>query len=250
MGRAAVPDLITHYCKEQHWITNLFTTDAATYREWVVREQLNFILDDVLQSTPLRECFRDFAATEFKHNAAINPTLALDLLLEINAYDATRLDEERPRAACRIWKDFIKVGAERVPGSSDVGLTAGVRAEIQRLVQADTNDVCSATSTAKGLFAAVEREVRGALKVDEVPEAFLVSSAYHKCLSSDRVQNDIGSFSRVEDAYCADERRAYENGTPERRADTERAIRAGWLLECESDPSFAPPEIVAARQQD
>jgi hypothetical protein len=246
IGRDAVPELISKYCVEQEWISDLYKTDPDRYRQWVQHEQLDFVLDDVLASTSLRECFRDFAANEYKA-AQTSPTLAIDLLLEIRTYDSTDRSDERLRGACRIWRDFIKVDARRVPGGADLGLSALLRASVQVAVGADTNDVCSATSAEPGLFKYVAQAVRMALDGAEVPEAFLASAAYHRCLSSERVQRDISSFPRIQRAYCSDERLAYTTGSAERRADTERAIRAGWIRQCAKDPSFAPEEILVAR---
>ncbi len=214
----------------------------------MVHEQLEFVIDDILASTSLRECFRDFAANEFKGTAAvINPTLALDLLLEIRTYDSTDRSDERVREACRIWRDFIKVDALRVPAGAQLGLSPVLRAAVQADLQADTNDVCAAPVAEPGVFKFVAQALRLALDAAEVPEAFLASAAYHRCLSSERVQRDISNFDRIQSAFCSDEKLAYTTGDAERRADTERAIRTGWIRECAVNPAYAPSEIVAKR---
>lgn len=66
LPKAQIPALINKYCRSQRWLNNLYETNREFYDAWVAREQVRFILDDVLATVSLRECFRTWAASEFK----------------------------------------------------------------------------------------------------------------------------------------------------------------------------------------
>lgn len=249
--KAEIPALVGKYCRSQGWLTNLFQTNRDFYDAWVAREQVRFIVDDVLSSVALRECFRHFADSEFKGNQEVNARAALDLLAEINAYRAIPTPSERALGACRLWRGFIKARAEFVPAGANVGITPLVQREVQAAVKADTNDICtlSGNEATPELFAPAEEAVRAALKNAHVPEDFLASAAFKSCAAAGRVERDINSFQRIEKLYCADEESAYDVGTPERRTASERAVRDGWTLECAKNPDFFPEEITDARSR-
>ena len=134
-----------------------------------------------------------------------------------------------------------------MPSGAQLGLSPVLRAAVQADLRADTNDVCLTETANPGLFKFVSQAVRLSLDLNEVPEAFLGSRAYHRCLSNERVQRDISSFDRIQSAFCSDEKLAYTTGDNDRRADTERAIRTGWIRECSRNPAFIPSEILTVR---
>jgi hypothetical protein len=138
-----IPALVNKYCREQHWLKNLFNVARTQYDTWIQREQVRFILDDVLASTTLRQCFRTFSETEFSGKEDLNARVAFDLLAEINTYIAIPTPSERAVAACRIWRGFLKNGAEVVPLSANIGVTPEVQRQMQAAVKADTNDICT-----------------------------------------------------------------------------------------------------------